>query len=82
MAQNHVRWAWLTVSDPEMMRRAGEFREGFTLKVGLGWCLYPWAWHSSQGDENTGAQGEIHMEPKPECKHAQRHVLRGRKSLR
>lgn len=73
----------MTVSGPEMVRTAGEFKEGFTLKVGLAWSLYPPHGHDiSKGGDNTGAERKIHMECKAEWKHAQRHILRARKGLK
>lgn len=57
----------LTVSDPEMVKRAGEFREGFVLKVGLAWSLYRSHEHdSSKSGDSTSAEKEIHVECKAE----------------
>lgn len=73
----------LTISDPEMVTRAGEFGEGFILKVGLAWSLHRSHEHdSSKRCDSRGAEREIHVECKAGREHAQRHVQKGKKGLR
>ena len=53
-------------SDPEDVRRAGGFREGFSLKVALAWSLHPSHGMTSPREKITQVKREIRMEGKAE----------------